>query len=193
MANPTPIDAPAAHDVFKLDQILSPFTRIVECNGREYKWQEQQAPGFSGAFVVFRGEALVSVTYGIEIIDRPGFAKKDVLLAYVAAAAKKRAPQGMRLSDLRLAEMRIPQVALARLPWMETIEPGHWVYKIKFQEYKRLQLAGGPMQAPRNAFEQKIAAAQDELKGAQANADAALAAARAARAESGRRNPHVRP
>lgn len=189
----TPIDNPGAFDVFKLDSLFSPFSRIAECNGRELTWQEQQAPGFSGAFVIFRGERLVSVTYSVEIIDRPGFAKEAPLSAYCNAAKNARPPRGMHLIDLRLADLRIPQVALARLPWLETVEPGHWVKKYKFQEYKRLQIAGGPVQAPRNAFEKKIADAQAELKGATANADAALAAARAARGEPARRNKHVGP
>lgn len=186
-----PISNPGAHDLFKVDKLFSPFSRIVECNGREYKWQEQQAPGFTGAFVVFRGEALVSVTYGIEIIDKPGFATKSALLSYVAAKAKRRPPEGMKLIDLRLADMRIPQVALARLPWMETVEPGHWIYKIKFQEYKRLQLAGGPVQAPRSKFEGLLDDAKNRLEASTNNARDALAGARAARGERARRNPHV--
>ena len=86
MSGTTPIDAPAAFDIFKLDRLLSPFTRITECNGRELTWQEQQAPGFVGAFVVFRGEKLLSVTYGVELIDRPGFARLAPLVEIIASS-----------------------------------------------------------------------------------------------------------
>lgn len=191
MSGTTPIDAPAAFDIFKLDQLLSPFTRITECNGRELTWQEQQAPGFVGAFVVFRGEKLLSVTYGVELIDRPGFARLAPLVAYCNAAKNARPPRGMKLIDLRLADMHIPQVAMARLPYQELLEPGKWGYKFKFQEYRRLQIAGGVAQAPRNAFEVKIEAAQSELRGATAQADEATAAARAAAGERSGRNKHV--
>jgi hypothetical protein len=84
-------------------------------------------------------------------------------------------------------------VALARLPYLELLEPGRWGLKFKFQEYKRLQIAGGPVKPPQTEFERRIAAAQKELGQATANADAALAAARAARGERAKRNPHVGP
>jgi hypothetical protein len=185
-----PISNPAAFDVYKLDKLFSPFSRILECNGRELTWQEQQAPGYAGAFVVFRGEKLVTVTYGVEIIDRPGFGTVQTMLDYCNAAKTSRPPRGMRLVDLRLAALRIPQVAVARVPWMELESPGHWIFKFKFQEYRRLRIAGGPPQAPRNAFETKIAVATKELSGATADADAAVSAARAAAAERARRNGH---
>src|ERR1700748_2652680 len=105
MTTPTPVTNPGAFDLFKLDKLLSPFCRITECNGRELTWQEQQAPGFAGAFVVFRGEKLVTVPYGIELITNdPGsvasFARYQPLVAYCNAAKNARPPKGMRLVDL---------------------------------------------------------------------------------------------
>ncbi len=182
MAAANPISNPAAFDVFRLDKLFSPFSRITECNGRELTWQEQQAPGFLGAFVVFRGEKLVSVTYSVEIIARPGFAAAAPLMAYCHAAKTARPPKGMRLIDLRLADLRIPQVALARLPWQEQIEPGKWGYKFKFQEYRRLQIAGG-VPKPTNDRDVQIFVAQQDAAAAKAQFGAAAAGARAAAKE----------
>lgn len=194
MATTNPISDPASHDVFKLDKLYSPFSEITECNGRERIFQEQQAPGFLGAFLVERGEHLVSVTYQVVIIAQSGvagFGRLDPLLAYCASLFKSRPAKGAKLIDLRLAALRIPQMALERLPYQQKLESGKWAYVFKFKENKRLQIAGGPVAPPRNTFEQKIAKAQDELKAATANADAAKAAAVAALAERKRRNAHV--
>lgn len=186
-----PIANPGAFDVFKLGGVFSPFSKISSCNGRKRIFQEQQAPGFLGAFLVDRGEKLVEVTYDVIIISPAMFTAVRPLLALCAAANKARPIQGLKLIDLRLADLRIPQIAVEVMPWQEQLEPGKWGYKFQFHEYKRLQVAGGPVQAPRNAFEEKIAVARQELKGATANAYAAKAAARAASNERTKRNPHV--
>ncbi len=176
----SPIQAPLAHDIFKLDNIFAPGkTTITECNGRELTWQEQQAPGMTGAFVVFRGEKLTSVTYKIEIWGQSQFDQHALLVAWCNAAKNARPPRGMRLIDLRLADLRIPQVALARLPYMQTEGPGHWAYVWKFQEYKRLQIFGGTPKPPQNARQQLIAANEAKINGLEKEAAAAIAAARA--------------
>lgn len=160
LAGATPISNPAAFDVFKLDGLYSPPCKITQCNGRQLTWQEQQAPGLTGAFVVFRGEKLVSVTYRIELYSPEMFAKYKPIETLASAAKDARPPRGMKLADLRLAAMKIPQVALAKLPHLETVSPGLWAYEIEFQEYKRLNLWGGPVQPPRNPTEVAIAAAE---------------------------------
>lgn len=176
----TPIEAPAAHDIFKIDKLFSPKkTTITECNGRELTWQEQQAPGLSGAFVVFRGEKLVSVTYRVEIFGTAEFKLHEELIAYCHAAKTARPPRGMRLIDLRLAPLRIPQVALARLPHQELVSPGKWMYVWKFQEYKRLELFGGKPGPPKNPRQQRIADNEKKISGLEKEAAAAVAAARA--------------
>lgn len=176
----TPIEAPAAHNVFKLDGLMSPGkTTIAECNGRELTWQEQQAPGMSGAFVTFRGEKLTSVTYKIELWGKAQFTEHEKLVEWATAAKNERPVRGMRLIDLRLAALRIPQVAIARIPHQELVGPGHWFYVWKFQEYKRLQLFGGTPKAPANAREKLIVELEAKRNGLEKEAAAAVAAARA--------------
>jgi hypothetical protein len=179
----SPIKAPAAHDVFDLDDLLSPQapdgrSTITECNGRELTWQEQQAPGLTGAFVVFRGEKLVSVTYRVEVWTDDGFDSYAQIEQWANAAKNARPPRGMKLTDLRLAALRIPQVALARLPYQELVSPGLWAYNIKFQEYRRLQLFGGAVQPPQNARQKLIVQLQGQRDGLANEATAAEAAAR---------------
>jgi hypothetical protein len=180
----SPIKAPAAHDLFKVDSLYSPTapdgkTTITECNGRELTWQEQQAPGLTGAFVVFRGEKLVSITYRIELWTDNGFQTYAQLESYLNAAKNARPPRGLKLVDLRLAGLRIPQVALARLPYQVLVSPGLWAYEVKFQEYKRLQLGGGAPQPPQNPRQALIVQLQKQRDGLAAEAAAAEAAARA--------------
>ncbi len=160
VAKANPLTSPAAFDVFKIDTLYSPPCKVVSCNGRVLTWQEQQAPGFMGAFVVFRGQKLVTVSYGIDLWTLDGFALYQQLAAYLNASKNQRPPRGMKLTDLRLADLRIPQVALAKLPHQELVGPGQWRYVIDFQEYARLKLFGGPVQPPRNATEAQIKALQ---------------------------------
>lgn len=183
----TPIAFPLAHDLFKLDQLIAPGkTTITECNGRELTWQEQQAPGMSGAFVVFRGEKLVSVTYRVEIWGDAQFQQWEAIEKWVISSKNKRPVGGMKLVDLRLAALRIPQVALARLPYQELVEPGHWAYSIKFQEYKRLQLFGGAPEPPKNRNQQLIKDLEGTRNGLAGEAKAAEAAARAEQKKGGK-------
>jgi len=159
----TPISAPGAFDVFKLDSIMSGPCKITKCNGRQLTWQEQQAPGLTGAFVVFRGEKLVQITYRFEIYNAELFGKYKVIEAYCNASKIARPVRSMRLTDLRLAGLQIPHVALAKLPHQELVNPGLWAYELDLQEDKRLQLFGGPTAPPRNPTEEAIVKKQDEV------------------------------
>jgi len=162
----SPITNPTAYDTPTLSGKPFPgLTRITECNGRQLEWQEQQAPGFSGAFVVFRGEKLVHVTYIVELWTDAHFQAWDPFEKSLAQGKDRRPVATYRLVDLRLKGLKIPQVSLAVLPYQEQIAPGKWGYKVAFQENKRLNLFGGPVKAPQNEREQQIAALDLANKG----------------------------
>lgn len=158
-----PITSPAAHDVFRVKgrsgEIYSPPCRILECNGRESIAQEQQAPGFMGAFLVIRGEHLTSITYEFPMWSVAGFAAWDTLLAMLTSAQNARPQLSLRLTDLRLRAMRGGgsfDVTPILLGHQSLVAPGSWAYKVKFTRNARLQLGGGPVGPARTAAERQI-------------------------------------
>jgi len=167
VAGVTPLSAPAAHDVFKVTgpsgSFYSPPCKIVECNGRESIAQEQQAPGYTGAILVIRGTHLVSVSYEITLWDPNGFKTYAPLIAMLKAAQNARPQQSLVLVDLRLRDLTVPRVTPVVIPHQQLQDVGKWSYKIKFMENARLKLAGGPVQPPRNANEQKIQQLEGEI------------------------------
>lgn len=153
----TPINSPAAHDVFKITgptgALYSPPCKIIECNGRETIAQEQQAPGMTGAILVIRGTHLVSVTYEITLWDAGGFTSYAQLIKVLQAAQSARPQQSLKLVDLRLKDLRIPAVTPVLIPHQNLERTGLWSHRVKFTENAKLKIAGGPVQPARSAAE----------------------------------------
>lgn len=179
-----PIQNPGGYDYFTLDGVKSPgVSRIKSGGDRAENWQNQQAPGFAGAFTVFRYEEISKVTYEIVLLSQDQFAAWETFVAMLNEGKDRRPPRVYTLVDLRVAHNKITSVAYASASALQQPTPGEakWIFEVTFTEYKKRKPTGGPVQPPRNSIEQKIDALNKENQALTKERDAAFAAARRGR------------
>jgi hypothetical protein len=153
-----PITTPRAYDTFTLDGTVCPgIARIKSGGNREQEWQEQQTPGQTGANIVFRYEKVARITYMVEVWAGTQFDAFAAFLSMLAAGKDRRPVRVYTLLDLRVAHNRIRNVAYWNCGPQEQLEPGKWGFELAFVEKPKRKPMGGPLQAPRNAIEEKIA------------------------------------
>lgn len=176
-----PLNNPNSFDIFTLDGVKSPGLSKIKSGGdRAQEWQDQKAPGFAGAFTVFRGEALTKISYDIELWLPEHFAAWDKFVAMLNEGKDRRPnPRVYTLVDLRVAHNNVTTVSYAEIGSQTNPSPGKWVYSLVLKENKKRKPIGGPILGPKNANEKAIEAANAEVKGLTAQRDAAFAAARA--------------
>lgn len=175
----TPLEAPEIFDLIFLDATRSPGLCVHTGGGeRKQKWEAQQAPMFTGAYVIFRGEEISTLEVRFELWRPEHFAAWKEFAAMLRAGAKKRPPRSYALTDLTVEDSEIKQVALASIGRQEKLAPGKWGYTVTFTEYRKPKPIGGPL-APKSDREKKTDALNDENKALGAQLAAAKAAARA--------------
>jgi hypothetical protein len=149
MADLTPRTAPTAHDIFTLDGLASPGLSRIEGGGdRVMDWQDQQAPGFAGAFSFQRFEKIATVTYLIELWEDEHFLRWEAWIAMLNEGRQRRPPRAYTLVDLRLSHNAITTVGLESCSAQKLIRPTVWGYSLTFHEFRKRQPVGGPLRPP---------------------------------------------
>ncbi|MFT3773015.1 MAG: hypothetical protein QM820_47130 [Minicystis sp.] len=177
-----PIRNPTAYDFFTIDGVKSPgVSRIKSGGDRAENWQNQQAPGFAGAFTVFRYEEISKLTYEIDLFSTEQFAEWETFVAMLNEGKDRRPPRVYTLVDLRVAHNKITSVAYASVSALQQPTPGEakWTFEVTFTEYRKRKPTGGPVQPPRNSIETKIDELNKDNAALTKQRDAAFAAARA--------------
>lgn len=173
--------APTACDCFTLDGARSPgIARLTGGGNRAENWQNQQGPGFTGAFTVFRYEEISTVTYEIRLLTPEHCDDFDTWIAMLNAGKDQRPnPRVYTIVDPRIAHNGITMVSYADSSPIKQPTPGEarHVYEIKFTEVKRRKPTGG-VAKPKNALEEKIRVLNGINAGLTKERDAALATAR---------------
>ena len=177
----SPLTNPQSYDVFTLDGKASPgLSRIKGGGNRAEEWQDQRAPGFAGAFTVFRGEQLTKISYDLELWMPEHFAAWDQWIAMLSEGKDRRPnPRLYTLVDLRTAHNKVVTVSYAEVSAMLNPSPGKWVYSVDLKEVKKREPIGGPILGPRDPNEKAIVDATAKRDALAAQRDAAFAAARA--------------
>ena len=172
----TPLEQPYVYDTITLDQQLVALACIIKGGGgRTVEFQNQQAPGFGGAFTVMRMEQISTVDYEFHMWLPVHFQAWDRLVAMLNAGRKKRPPRVYKLGDLRLAGTEITDIACVGIGPQFIVTPGKWGRVVKFTEYRKRRPIGGPL-APKSAREEKIDALNTENKALEVQLAAAKAA-----------------
>jgi hypothetical protein len=181
----SPLQSPEQYDYITLDGVKSPGLCIRSSGGeRKQKWENQQAPGFAGAFTVFRGEEISTIEYQFQLWEPEHFIAWDSFVATLRAGQKKRPPRVYDLVDLTIDHNEIKQVAAVSIGRQEKLGPTKWGYTVAFTEYrKRKPIGGVPLPKGKTEIEQKIERLNSENKALGQQLDARLAAVRKERGQ----------
>ena len=160
-----PLDNPTIYEHPTLEGVPIPGTRVVRLQGgdRDMKVEQQQQPGFAGAFTVVRGEEMALMTYRIECADK---ASRDAVRAWLPAmraAQKARSggyfkPTAFRFSDPAIEHNEVKSVVVKTIGgWERTEKSNLWSVTVTFAEWKkRIPVGGGAAPRAKNEIEQKI-------------------------------------
>lgn len=144
--NPTIYEHPA------LENVPIPGTRVVRTGGgeRSQKVEQQQQPGFAGAFTLVKIEDMATVSYRIECADKPARDAVRSFLEVLRKGQKQRPrPAVYRFSDPALEHNEIRSVVVSSLGgWTKADPSGLWSVEVTFSEWKKRVPVGGAA-APR--------------------------------------------
>ncbi len=180
MAAPNPITHPRLFDSFSLDGKRAPggLARIKNGGNRAMEYQEAQTPGEVGANLILRFQHVSRITYGIELWTKEHFDTWNPWIADIMAGKDLRPnPRVYKLQDARVAHNKINLLVFTECSSLLDLAPGKWCYEVSFGEKPKQKRIGGPVKAPANSVEAKIAALGAENKAL----DAQLAALNAAK------------
>jgi hypothetical protein len=150
----SPITTPGAFDFITLDGQRTPGTcKRTSGGNRSYKIDDAQAPGFGGAYTIFRFEEISKIVYRFSVWYDPGkptaesvaaYAALEAFLASLVAGNKKRPPKSYRFLDLYLGHNGIGSVIVADVGGIEKDEGKmRWSAEVRFSEHKKLRIFGG--------------------------------------------------
>lgn len=156
-----PQDNPALYEHPTLDNIPIPGTRVVRTGGgeRTMKVEQQQQPGFAGAFTLVKMEDMATVSYRIDCADKPA---RDAVNAWLPAmrAAQKSWPKPtvFRLYDPALEHNEIRNVIVQKVGgWQKEYKSGMWSVDIALAEWKkRVPIGGVAKPRPKSEAEKEI-------------------------------------
>ena len=176
----TPFDTPSAYDFFTLDGEESPLCYINSGGHRIQQVQKQQAPGFGGAFTVFRIEEISDVEYEFPAWNAAQYAVVKAFAAKLVAGSRKRPVKAYKFLDLRLEHIGIKLVSPFDISPLDKSK-GSQMRRllVKFVESKKLQPFGGvPSASPANERQQAIADKKADIQALRQHVDAVRTARR---------------
>jgi hypothetical protein len=169
-----PLDNPTAFDTFALDGISPPGLTMLKGGGnRKDKFENQQAPGFAGAFTVFRMEEISAIDYEIVVWTPEHFEKLRSFLDLLNTGRKKRPPKIWKLTDPRVAHNNITDVCVVDVSALQRVGPGKYSLGIAFTEYRKRKPYGGAPKRAKSELEKKVEAQNEENKALRAQLEAA--------------------
>jgi hypothetical protein len=178
----TPFDTPGAYDYFTLDGEKSPLCYITVGGHRIQQVQKMQAPGFGGAFTVFRIEEISEVEYEFPAWNAAQYKLIETFAEKMAAGARKRPVKAYKFLDLRLRHIGIKQVSPFDLGPLDKAKGSQMRrFTCKFIESKKLAPFGGVPSAAPVGERQTLIAGQK----AERDANAARLASETARLRGG--------
>lgn len=172
-----PQDNPTIYEHPTLDSIPIPGTRVVRTGGgeRTMKVEQQQQPGFAGAFTLVKIEDMATVSYRIDCADKPARDAVNAWLPAMRAAQKSRPkPTVFRFYDPALEHNEIRNVIVQRVGgWQKDDKSGMWSVDVALAEWKkRVPIGGAAGPRPKSDIEKQI----EDLNAQNKALDAQLAA-----------------
>lgn len=156
-----PRENPTVYEHPTLENIPIPGTRVVRTQGgeRSMKVEQQQQPGYAGAFTTVKIEDMATITYRIDCADK---AARDAVKAWLPAmrAAQKARPKPTAFAfyDPALEHNEIKSVIVSLIGgWDHNEKTDMWSVVITFAESKkRVPVGGGAGPRAKTEIEKKI-------------------------------------
>jgi hypothetical protein len=175
---PDPIAAPYTRDSFTLDgNIRSPGLAILRSGGNQHEdIQDMGQPLTRGKNTLVRATDNIVAEYEIRLWLPEHFTAWDTFEAMLFEG-KSRTPNPRTYTFI---DPRVPRLTMVIVedigPEMIVARGGPWYHTVKFHQWQRIRMYGGPAQAPKNPVEQAI----ESLSAQNRALDQQLAAAQAA-------------
>jgi len=172
-----PDENPTVYEHPTLDDVPIPGTRVVRTQGgdRQMKVEQQQQPGFAGAFTIVKIEEMAALSYAIECADKAARDAVKAWLPAMRAAQKKRPkPTAFRFYDPALEHNEIKNVVVQQIGgWTKDDKSGKWTVTIAFAEWKkRVPIGGGAAPRAKTEIEKQIEEQNAQGKALRAQLDA---------------------
>lgn len=152
-----PLNTPKAFDYIMLDGVKSPgYCERTDGGERSITIEDQQSPGFAGAYVVVKGEKISTITYRFHIWTIDQWKEWGRFEAMLKAGSKKRPPRVYQLVDLFLRGTEVKQVVLETMSRHTQVKIGHHAIDVKFHEYRKKKPIGGVAIPPPNEDDRLI-------------------------------------
>jgi hypothetical protein len=153
----TPFENPTAYNSITIEGVDTPGLCTFKGGGdRKLKIEGQQAPGFTGAFTVCRGEELPTIDYEIHVWTKEDYRALQELAAKLRAAQKKRPPKILELVDLAVAHNEIARVVVASVGAFTSPKTGKWFLPVSFAAWQKRKPIGGVPKPPLTEAQMEI-------------------------------------
>lgn len=154
-----PIDHPELYDYITLDDEKIPIL-VKRPSGfdREIVVEQQQSPGYAGAYTVVKQEKLIAGTYRFMCWLPDHFATMKTWIDRFRAGNKKRPPRVYRIGDAAVAHNELKQIVVSNIsPLIEVSHsPIMYAYDIKIDEYRKRRPIGGVVAPAKTETDRQI-------------------------------------
>lgn len=180
-----PNDEPEVWDYIELDGVRSPGPcGIPSSVFRRLKLEVQQSLGFTGGFLVFRGEDLPTLPYTMRLWSREHWQEGGAFYDMLIEGYRRRLNRVMRIDDPAITPLGFNRCVVEAIGSLVRKEDGSCLYTAQFELKHHKRRA--PIQSlPRPADDpwKNAKAAEEEVKAAQAEYEKQYQAAQAAAAK----------
>lgn len=176
-----PADAPEVWDYIEVDGVQSPGPcGIASSVYRRLKLEVQQSIGFTGGFLVFRGEELPTLPYTMKLWSKEHWQAGGAFYDVLIEGYKRRLNRVLRLDDAAIIPLGFTRVAVEAIGQPVRKEDGGYLYQVQFElkHYKKRAPLQSAPRGPKTEAEKMIEQASSERDAAAkelAAAEAALA------------------
>lgn len=175
-----PWDNPDAYTFMSLDGLISPGPCGLTADARRaLKIEVQQSIGFTGAFLMFRGEELPKLAYKLRLWTAEHFKNAGPFIDILIEGYKKRLNRVLKLDDQSLVHLGITKAVVVDIGELKQTKQGEIPHEINFtlQAYQKRKSVQGPPRGPKTEIEKELDAAREETAGLRRELDAAEQAA----------------
>lgn len=164
-----PNDDPEAWDFIEVGGVRSPGPCGLPASVfRQLKWEAQQSLGFTGAFLVYRGEELATLSYTMRLWSAEHWKDGGAFYDMLVEGYKRRQNKLLRLEDPAIRPLGFNRVVVEAIGSLVRKEDGSSLYTAEFRlkHYKKR----APIQSlPRPADDpwKNARAAEEEVKQAE--------------------------
>lgn len=160
-----PWENPDAYTFMALDGITSPGPCGLTADARRaLKIEVQQSIGFTGAFLMFRGEELPKLAYKLRLWSAQHFKKSGPFIDLLIEGYKKRLNRVLKLDDQSLVHLGISKAVVVDIGELKQAKPGEIPHEINFtlQVYQKRRTLQAPPRGPKTEIEKELDAAREE-------------------------------